>query len=409
MVKQGFSTHEEIITVGEPGSNKKISLDKNVAYLTINTYANAKIYINNKLISERKKIVLQPMLAMIRVVVPKARPLEKQVLLKRNEHSLLDLFPDVQKGTIQIAVTPFDAQIELSGDAGKHYINAGSFRFENIPAGDYQLTVSKNGYEEAYQKITLKYNQKINQQVSLEKIKYGEVLITVVPNNAKITLTGENGRQYQLSSERQIRVPFGNYNLSIAGTEVVYDSHEEDIIIKAGEKIERSIELSEKFEYKFKKLGWGLFGTNEVKNALSVLNYSSRSLPLFYFNRKRNPAGLGAEGAFLSYNYSFRDYKKDEEQKSYDPDKANLQYIVGKYSSGVLGVEIDYAKTTFGDITRETRSIGMAYTGEIFGLGARALSLDESEDPLWDIGFPLAPQCITWVMINYIPPPGVAM
>ncbi|MFQ5825171.1 MAG: SUMF1/EgtB/PvdO family nonheme iron enzyme, partial [bacterium] len=168
--KAGYVTVEETIQVAPPLTRKSYRLEENVGYLTINTDSKATVYLNGKVITDRQNIKLAPMLARIKVTRPKAESLEKQVTIKRNQRVTVDLYPQVPSGTIQVAVTPFDARIELRGDAGEYFTSKGMKIFKNIPIGRYDLTVSQSGYNEYKETLTLVAGDKISKTLKLDKL-----------------------------------------------------------------------------------------------------------------------------------------------------------------------------------------------------------------------------------------------
>ncbi len=138
-----------------------------MGYLTINTHNGASVYFNDQLIANPKNVKLPPQLVKVKVTQPKAEPLEQQVVLKRNDRLTFDLYPQVQTGTIQIAVTPFDAQIELTGDAGEKYTATGMKVFEDIPVGTYTVKVTATGHETNQESIVLKTGEIVNRSIGL--------------------------------------------------------------------------------------------------------------------------------------------------------------------------------------------------------------------------------------------------
>jgi len=170
IVKEGYVTIEgQTLEVALPQTRKSYTLEENVGFLTINTHSGASVYFNDRLIANPKNVKLPPQLVKVKVTMPKAEPLEQQVVLKRNDRLTLDLFPTVQTGTIQIAVTPFDAQIELTGDAGEKFTATGMKVFEDIPVGTYTAKVSAAGYDTKQESIVLKIGEIVNRSIGLIK------------------------------------------------------------------------------------------------------------------------------------------------------------------------------------------------------------------------------------------------
>ncbi len=181
VVKDGYVTLEnQNLTVTAPKTYKKFTLEENVGYLTINTYQTAKVFINGTEYTEHANLKLPAQVLNIKVTMPKAADLEKQVVLKRNDNLSFDLYPKVQTGTIQVAVTPFDATIELTGDAGEHYTAQGMHIFRDIPVGQYTLTVKAKGYKSGDKTITLTAGQVLNENIKLEEGTSGDIEMVFV-------------------------------------------------------------------------------------------------------------------------------------------------------------------------------------------------------------------------------------
>ena len=119
--------------VAPPKTYKHFTLEENVGYITINTNSEAKRIINGRNMPASEKLKYSPQLLQIEVNQNKADTIYESLVLKRNDNVVLDLFPQIITGIIQIAVTPFEARIELSGDAGEYYTSIGMNKFNNIP------------------------------------------------------------------------------------------------------------------------------------------------------------------------------------------------------------------------------------------------------------------------------------
>ncbi|HZK08741.1 MAG TPA: SUMF1/EgtB/PvdO family nonheme iron enzyme [Bacteroidales bacterium] len=170
ITKRGcFSIENETLEVKLPQTTKSFILEENVGLLTINTRPEAKVYFNGELVSNPEKVKLSPQLVKIKVTMPKAADLEQQIVLKKDDDIVLDMYPDIQVGTLQVAVTPFDAAIELTGDAGEHYIAQGMKIFSDIPVGTYTLKIAAEGHRTAEEILVLKASEKLSKSISLEQ------------------------------------------------------------------------------------------------------------------------------------------------------------------------------------------------------------------------------------------------
>ena len=170
IVKEGYVTIENaMLDVKLPNTRKSYTLEENVGYITINTHNGAAVFINDQRISNPKNVKLSPQLLRIKVSMPKTKDLEQQIVLRRNDRLTLDMYPDVQTASIQIAVTPFNAIIELTGDAGERYTAEGMKIFENIPIGTYTIKVTAQGHETKQESLTLKTGERQSKSIRLSE------------------------------------------------------------------------------------------------------------------------------------------------------------------------------------------------------------------------------------------------
>ncbi|MCK4654125.1 MAG: PEGA domain-containing protein [Candidatus Cloacimonetes bacterium] len=163
-----FETDEQTIDL-KKGERKIVSLIPKPIYatLSINTHKNALVKINDVEQIQLQNIHLEPSVYQISASLLKAETLEKTLFLKRNQVETLDLYPQVSTGSIQIAVTPFDAEVKLTGDAGEHYTSKGMNKFENIPVGEYQIFVTHTNFMPKQKKVILSENAILKEEFEL--------------------------------------------------------------------------------------------------------------------------------------------------------------------------------------------------------------------------------------------------
>lgn len=166
-----LSIENEMIDIRFPQTTKSYILEENVGYISVNTHSLAEVYFNDRKVEDPKHVKFSPQLVKVRVRMPKGESLEQQVLLKRNERIVLDLYPDIQSGTIQLAVTPFDAYVELTGDAGEKFSSIGMSVFEEVPIGTYAVKVSAAGYVTHEDVLMIKNNDLISRTINLSTIQ----------------------------------------------------------------------------------------------------------------------------------------------------------------------------------------------------------------------------------------------
>jgi len=188
VVKQGYiSIEDQELTVVSPETRKSYTLEENAGWLTINTFKTAKVSINETEYASTQNLKFPPQLLNIKVSMPKAETLEKQVILKRNERLSIDLYPDIATASLEVAVTPFDAQIEITGDAGEFYTSKGMKIFKDIPVGKYSIKVSAVGYISETKMVNITTNQIVSQNIKLEKAQKSQVSTSVEGNIVSTT------------------------------------------------------------------------------------------------------------------------------------------------------------------------------------------------------------------------------
>ncbi|OQX74564.1 MAG: hypothetical protein B6D61_11505 [Bacteroidetes bacterium 4484_249] len=144
--KDGFIIIEnQTLTIATPQTKKTFTLEENVGFITVNTFETAKVFINNTEYPEHQNIKLQPQLLTIKVTMPKAADKEQQIVLKRNDQLTIDIFPDAATGTIQVAVTPFDATKTETITLTANGVIDKNIKLEKVPSGDIEMVFVKGG------------------------------------------------------------------------------------------------------------------------------------------------------------------------------------------------------------------------------------------------------------------------
>ena len=164
-----YQTEEDTVEI-RGGESLKVTLHavEQFAMLTIKTLPGATVYLNGQRIETLENIRLEPMMARIRVEKPpKSEPVEQRVPLRNGDVRTVEIYPEMHTATLQVAVMPFDATIELSGDAGEFFTAERSHVFQDIPVGEYRLKVAKDGFETQEETLQLEIGDKIKRSISL--------------------------------------------------------------------------------------------------------------------------------------------------------------------------------------------------------------------------------------------------
>ena len=153
------------------GEKKTVHLTSsaNFAELTVLTHSAAKVKIDGKEIKTLENIRLAPSVVTVKAEMAKASPVEERLVLRKGEKRTVELYPQVPTGTIQVAVVPFEAKVELRGDAGESFSSVGARSFSDVPVGSYTLKVSLSGYADKQETLVLKEGEKLTRSVTLEK------------------------------------------------------------------------------------------------------------------------------------------------------------------------------------------------------------------------------------------------
>ncbi|MCF7912693.1 MAG: PEGA domain-containing protein [Candidatus Cloacimonetes bacterium] len=167
---ENYDTINEMITITED-AEFSYKLEDIRARLTINTYPNATVYINDNQGSRGgvKDLLLSPQPVNIRIEMPKAETINTSIILDKKAVVVKDFFPELQTGIIMVNVIPADAYITLSGDGGEKFQSTGKNTFRDVPIGSYTLNITAPGYQSVTQIINLKADDTIRKEIVLRK------------------------------------------------------------------------------------------------------------------------------------------------------------------------------------------------------------------------------------------------
>ncbi|NQT64953.1 MAG: PEGA domain-containing protein [FCB group bacterium] len=168
--KESYETIEESITISSPQTNKNYTLEDIRASLTIKTHPNATVYINEESykggVSDLK---LSPQIVQIRVEMPKAETITKDIVLKKKDTIVEELFPEVETGKVIVNTIPVDAEIVLTGDGGEKYTSKKPTTFKDVPIGKYELSIKAKGYKTHEESFKVKTNETAQKRIVIEE------------------------------------------------------------------------------------------------------------------------------------------------------------------------------------------------------------------------------------------------
>ena len=140
------------------------------ATLTIKTHQNATVKFNGESfkggVSNHK---ISPQVLQIIVTMPKAEMIKRVITLKPKTNESIEIYPEVQTGTIQVMTIPTGAKIELSGDGGEHYTATGRKTFVDVPVGTYSLTITADEHKTHKEDFLLIVDETVSKQITLEE------------------------------------------------------------------------------------------------------------------------------------------------------------------------------------------------------------------------------------------------
>jgi hypothetical protein len=176
-----YATEEKEISL-KRGEVKEIVLLSTASYATLNiiTLPGVTVFLNNKKLIELQNIHLEPSIITLRAEMANTEAVEQRITLHMGDTTTVDLRPFFPTGTIQVAVVPYNAKIELVGQSGSHFSADGANIFSDIPIGTYRLLVSQKGYLDHLETIVLIEGEKVSKSIKLSTIKISNQPFPVV-------------------------------------------------------------------------------------------------------------------------------------------------------------------------------------------------------------------------------------
>ena len=163
-----FKVIVDSFEVKYPSSYGYYILEENMGLLTVNTDAESAVFINSEFVENPHKVPMSPQLVEVMVTKPKADTLREQFILKRHDDIVIDMFPEIATGFLQISVVPFNTKVDITGEYGEHFTSNGIFPLKEIEVGKYQITATAEGYHQEIDTIVVSKNEKVNHQIKLK-------------------------------------------------------------------------------------------------------------------------------------------------------------------------------------------------------------------------------------------------
>jgi len=208
------------------------------ATVTVKTNKRAKVFINNKeYIGSVDELKLLPQDITIRVEQEYCKPLEKTYNLRKGEDKTFEMYPIDISARLTVNTHP-QATIKFNGKSYKGGVNN-----LKIEPQVLQIKAEMAKAEPVSKVVSLKPNS--NESIDLfPEVKTGTIIVTVIPTDAEIELTGDAGEHYTAIGRKSFsKIPIGHYNLEI-GAEG-HKTYQEDLVLEENKTIRKQITLEE--------------------------------------------------------------------------------------------------------------------------------------------------------------------
>jgi TonB family protein len=175
IVLENHAVLEEIIEVRGPHTEKSYRLEDIRGSLTIKTGPNSRIFMNNEEYPQGvTNLKLLPQLIQLRITTPQAQDITRSIVVREREHHEIELFPQINTGSIGVSVMPIDAQVELTGDTGEKFNSQGSQTFPDLPIGIYEMEIKADNHITHKESFEIKKDEVVRKQVILEEVSGGD-------------------------------------------------------------------------------------------------------------------------------------------------------------------------------------------------------------------------------------------
>ncbi len=149
----------------------QIEAQNQTAKLSISARPGAVVYLDGMLQTKLQNIELLPSQITLRAEMDNAVPEEITLLLKPNDDLEISLFPKLKTGRLDITTFPKDAKVELINADKDYFASTGTYIFTDLPVGEYDLTVKRNGFETINDKLKIAENDTLFRDIKMEPLK----------------------------------------------------------------------------------------------------------------------------------------------------------------------------------------------------------------------------------------------
>ncbi len=233
--KKGFRTLEKEISVDKNNVLFNFSLEEvELLPITIKSVpTGASIFINGVNQGQTDKgMWLYPGTYRLKLSLSGFAEIVKTITVRENQENVFAFTLPKNAGYLQLSVQPADAMIK---------INQQSYRTTDkitLPAGTYQLTISKNGYLDVNDQVQIKAGETVTRSYQLVK-NTGILEISVQPEKSTVLI---NKADY--SGKNRVELAPGVYKIEVLAKG--YSPQKETITIERGQTLTRNYQLKRK-------------------------------------------------------------------------------------------------------------------------------------------------------------------
>jgi serine/threonine-protein kinase len=171
----------------------------------------------------------------------RSEPADQTVRIKRGTDTPVKfaLTPLPTGGSLRVGINAAADQIRLSGPGGVISRTGNSADFTGIPAGDYELAITKSGYADYKTSVRIEEGKLATKEVEMSRLEARlEVIVRPANANAQISVDGKHA----LRSAQTAAFPEGSHRVTISASGFV--NQERDVMLEPGKTEQINILLT---------------------------------------------------------------------------------------------------------------------------------------------------------------------
>jgi hypothetical protein len=218
---------QKIIIQDGKTTEASLVMKPNYAEVNVAAPAESEVYINNELKGNGPwQGRLNAGIYSVEVRREKHRPAKQDIEVKAGEKRTVNLQPLPIYGSLDVITTPIGASIVIDG---KDYGTTPK-TISKLLVGDYNVTLSKDGYATIYKKITIVEAK--SAELNERMVRGKSITVTSNPSGASLTIDGKKTG----STPQDITLEFGTHNIrldlgsNVIEEKLVVDQNSQSII-----------------------------------------------------------------------------------------------------------------------------------------------------------------------------------